>query len=81
MILAIPNLKWISVLLILIILRCICWEILLDSENCKEAATARDRFVLQPSILQRLGWKLLRLWVLDWLDDPELVKQKNPGIA
>lgn len=50
--------------------------ILLDSENCKEAATARDRFVLQPSILQRLGWKLLRLWVLDWLDDPELVKRK-----
>lgn len=50
--------------------------ILLDSENCKEAATARDRFVLQPSILQRLGWKLLRLWVLDCLDDPELVKRK-----
>lgn len=50
--------------------------ILLDSENCKEAATARDRFVLQPSILQRLGWKLLRLWVLDWLDDSELVKRK-----
>ena len=21
-------------------------------------------------------WKLLRLWVLDWLDDPELVKRK-----
>lgn len=50
--------------------------ILLDSENCKEAATARDRFVLQPDILQRLGWKLLRLWVLDWLDDPLQVKNK-----
>ena len=48
--------------------------ILLDSENCKEAATAKDRFVLQPSILGGLGWKLVRLWILDWLDDADKVK-------
>ena len=47
--------------------------ILLDSENCKESSTARDRFVLQPSILKGLGWKLLRLWIMDWVDDPRKV--------
>ncbi len=47
--------------------------ILLDSENCKESSTARDRFVLQPSILKGLGWKLIRLWIMDWLDDPRKV--------
>ncbi len=43
--------------------------ILLDGENCKEAATARDRFVLQPDVLCGLGWHVLRIWTLDWLDD------------
>ncbi len=47
--------------------------ILLDSENCKESSTARDRFVLQPSILKGLGWKLIRLWIMDWVDDPRKV--------
>ena len=47
--------------------------ILLDSENCKESSTARDRFVLQPSILKGLGWKLVRMWILDWLDDARKV--------
>ena len=47
--------------------------ILLDSENCKESSTARDRFVLQPSILKGLGWKLTRLWIMDWLDDARKV--------
>lgn len=44
--------------------------ILLDGENCRQAATARDRFVLQPGVLQGLGWNVIRLWTLDWLDDP-----------
>lgn len=32
-----------------------------------------DRFVLQPSILKGLGWKLIRLWIMDWVDDPRKV--------
>lgn len=47
--------------------------ILLDGENCKEAATSRDRFILQPSVLRGLGWKIMRVWTLDWLDNPENV--------
>lgn len=49
--------------------------ILLDGENSRQAATARDRFVLQPSVLQGLGWSVMRIWTLDWLDDPARVLQ------
>lgn len=48
--------------------------ILIDGENCRKSATARDRFVLQPSVLGGLGWTVIRVWTLDWLDDPEKVK-------
>lgn len=47
--------------------------ILLDGENCAEAATARDRFVLQPGVLEGLGWKVMRIWTLDWIDDKDRV--------
>lgn len=47
--------------------------ILLDGKNCKNSATAKDRFVLQPDILTGLGWKLMRVWTLDWLDNPQKV--------
>lgn len=47
--------------------------ILLDGENCKEAATSADRFVLQPSVLKGLGWRLMRVWTLEWLDRPTSV--------
>ena len=50
--------------------------ILIDGYNCKEASTTRDRFVLQPSVLKGLGWSVIRLWTLDWLDNPEKVKNK-----
>lgn len=47
--------------------------ILLDGENCKETFTARDRFVSQPGVLKGLGWNVMRIWTLDWLDDRERV--------
>lgn len=47
--------------------------ILLDGENCAKAATARDRFVLQPGVLNGLGWNVMRIWTLDWLDDRDRV--------
>ncbi len=48
-----------------------CLGILLDGENYMAAATARDRNLGQPSVLQGLGWNLHRVWTLDWLDTPE----------
>ncbi len=48
-----------------------CLGILIDGENYMAAATARDRNLGQPSVLKGLGWKLHRVWTLDWLDTPE----------
>lgn len=47
--------------------------IMLDGENCKASASARDRFVVQPGVLKGLGWNIMRIWALDWLDDPSMV--------
>lgn len=50
--------------------------ILADGENCKNSATSKDRFVLQPDVLAGLGWKIMRVWTLDWLDDSARVIDK-----
>ena len=50
--------------------------VLLDGENCLKTPTARERFVLQPSVLRGLGWRLVRVWTLDWLDDRERVTRE-----
>lgn len=42
--------------------------ILLDGKNSKEAALSKDRYILQPSVLEGLGWKIMRVWALDYLD-------------
>lgn len=47
--------------------------ILLDGRNNSRCSNARDRFVLQPSVLNGLGWNIVRIWTLDWLDDKERV--------
>lgn len=46
--------------------------ILLDGSS-RNSSTARDRFVLQPGVLNGLGWSIIRLWTIDWLDDREQV--------
>lgn len=33
------------------------------------SSTATDRFILQPSVLGGLGWHIMRIWTLEWLDD------------
>ncbi len=43
--------------------------ILLDSRDGNGASAARDRFVLQPDVLTGLGWRVMRIWTLDWFDD------------
>ncbi len=47
--------------------------ILLDGRNNSRCSNVRDRFVLQPSVLSGLGWNIIRIWTLDWLDDRERV--------
>ncbi len=50
--------------------------IMCDGEKYRLANTARDRNVLQPSVLEGLGWNIFNVWILDWLDSPEKVLDK-----
>lgn len=43
--------------------------IALDGSSYASANTARDRDVLRHSVLTSLGWRLLRVWALDWWQD------------
>jgi hypothetical protein len=45
--------------------------ILLDSTNYYSGGTALDRNNTQEAVLRGLGWKLCRIWVLEWWDNPE----------
>ena len=43
--------------------------ILLDGDNYETAKTTRDREIAQVSVLNSLGWKILRIWTMDWWDN------------
>ncbi len=42
-----------------------------DGEAYRNAPTVRDRDRLRQSVLAGLGWRLHRIWSLDWWHDPE----------
>ena len=50
--------------------------ILLDGVNMSGDQTAADRFAVQPSVLAGLGWRTMRLWTIEWLDDAQKVLQE-----
>ena len=50
--------------------------LVLDGENMKASKTVADRFAVQPSVLSGLGWKIMHIWTLEWLDDPRPVMNK-----
>jgi len=43
--------------------------ILCDSVNYLNGGTALDRNITQESVLQGLGWRLSRIWMLDWWEN------------
>ncbi len=43
--------------------------ILLDGQNYRDAGNTRDRELSQMSVLTRLGWKVRRIWTVDWWDN------------
>lgn len=47
--------------------------ILCDNSHLYESTTARDRNIVQPSVLGGLGWKLCSVHVMDWLDNRDSV--------
>ncbi|MDD7199450.1 DUF3320 domain-containing protein [Parafannyhessea umbonata] len=47
--------------------------ILLDGRFYRMAGTTRDREIAQPELLEGLGWKVTRVWAIDWWEDPDAV--------
>jgi very-short-patch-repair endonuclease len=43
--------------------------ILLDGLNYRRSKTTRDREIAQVSVLNGLGWNILRIWTMDWWDN------------
>lgn len=47
--------------------------LLLDGEAYRDTQTTRDREIVQPSVLTSLTWKIMRVWSLDWFNNPQRV--------
>lgn len=47
--------------------------ILCDGKNYYATPTARDREIVQPSVLKGLEWNIERVWSVDWLENPDAV--------
>ncbi|SDT08711.1 AAA domain-containing protein [Paenibacillaceae bacterium GAS479] len=50
--------------------------IVCDGYGYSQAKTARDREILRYRVSEQLGWKLHRVWALDWWENPERELQK-----
>ncbi len=50
-----------------------------DGAAYASAPTARDRDRLRAQVLAQLGWRLHRIWALDWWADPEREIQRAHG--
>lgn len=47
--------------------------ILLDGHYYQEAKTTNDREMVMPSVLSALGWKIHRIWTMDWFENDEKI--------
>lgn len=45
--------------------------ILCDGKNYYETKTTRDREIVQPNILKMLGWRIIRVYSIDWYENHE----------
>ncbi len=43
--------------------------IILDGESYTNTPTCRDRNIVQPQILKNLGWRIMRLWSVEYFDN------------
>lgn len=50
---------------------CYSLAIICDGYNSRSAKTARDREIVQQQVLWMLGWRVHRVWALDWWHDNE----------
>ncbi len=50
--------------------------ILCDGYNYNSAKSARDREITRCNALKRLGWRLCRVWAMEWWEDRELTVKR-----
>ncbi len=50
-----------------------CLGLIIDGLNYVALPTIRDREITIPTVLGNLGWRIHRIWALDWLDNPDAV--------
>jgi len=55
---------------------CYLMGILTDGPAYYNTKTVRDREVCQPSVLNLLGWNIMRVWAVDWFQNRENVLQR-----
>lgn len=53
-----------------------CLGIECDGATYHSSSTARDRDRIRQSMLEALGWKIVRVWSTDWVRDPERQLQR-----
>lgn len=54
--------------------------IVFDDDAAALEDTVGDRTVLQKMVLERMGWKLMNLWLLDWWEDSETQLQRIEAV-
>ena len=47
--------------------------IICDGEYYSQLKTVRDREIVRPRVLRLLGWKIMHVWSVDWLNNPDNV--------
>lgn len=50
-----------------------CLGILIDGAGVNKNDSAYSREISQPGVLRGLGWNILRIWSIDWWEDPDAV--------
>jgi hypothetical protein len=50
--------------------------ILLDGRTYKTAKTTRDREIAQINVLKGLGWRITRVWTMDWWENSQKVIER-----
>lgn len=50
--------------------------ILLDGENYRDTQTTCDREIVQPSVLNGLKWRVMRVWSVDWFNNKDRVMNR-----
>lgn len=45
--------------------------IVCDGKDYRSTKTVRDREIVQNSVLKMLGWRIFRLWTMEWWENPD----------